>query len=487
MRAGLQILAALITCLFLAAGPHVSETPAQAALRHQRVAKHRAGVGIICHRGASEFAHENTLEAYRATLELGGDGNEIDIRTTRDGVLVCLHDDTIEAILNGFGDVADYSWEELQRLKFRNPGQFGAASRIPTLVEVFELHRELGGLIHLDIKRSGLDDRIVALLDSMDMWDHIAHCNTANGEAVLHNPKYRPRTYKGQLYEAHEEIDEAAIKQMLNKRGDDVIVDDPRGLVVALGRTMGNVSTEPVVSAKIVPEAGRKVLAEIGRLVATLNDADDWVKVATSEQDKATSAARILARAKAADLLLERKASGDEVFAALEDRVRRRSLHKDWQYQGLDGAMALRTLILLRAPNAVKLARESLWRDDPALAAVVDPRFGVPRAWTDFRIKTVVFPALEKCPGVETEKLCRDYLLLSEEDAKKIGPTMFDSAGRTLLAVSARTETALELMHHNQRSVRGRCILDCLAHAKEAWAREALRQGAPHALAYIPR
>jgi hypothetical protein len=484
MRASLQILAALIGCSLLAASPQIAETPVEAAHRHQRVAQHRTGVGIICHRGASEFAHENTLEAYRATLELGGDGNEIDIRTTKDGVLVCLHDDTIEAHLKGFGDVADYTWDELQRLSFRNPGQFGPACRIPTLVEVFELHRQIAGLLHLDIKRPSLDVPVAALLDRMDMWDHVAHCNTANGDAVLHNPKYQGRSYKGQLYEDHAEVDEAAIKEMLKKRGDDVIVDDPRGVAVALGRPIGKVSAEPVAAPQIVRDSEQKKLPAIGELLTTLKDAGDWDKVAATKQDEATSAARIIARARAADLLLERNAIGDDVFAVLEDRVQHRSLHKDWQFHGLDGAMALRSLILLHAPRAVELARQSLWRDDPALAPVVDPRFGLPRAWTDFRIKQVVFAALEHCPGAATEQLCHDYLALSEDDAKKLGPPLFDSAARTLLAISPRTETAIELMHHNLRIVRGRCILDCLALAREPWAREALRQAAPHALAY---
>src|SRR5262245_11324202 len=43
------------------------ETPAEAKHRHERVAERRRGIDIICHRGSSEFAHENTLEAFRAT------------------------------------------------------------------------------------------------------------------------------------------------------------------------------------------------------------------------------------------------------------------------------------------------------------------------------------------------------------------------------------------------------------------------------------
>src|SRR5690349_13923037 len=102
---------ALLTLVFF------SLSCASSAERHQRVAQRRSGICIICHRGASEFAHENTLEAYRATFELGGDGNEIDIRQTRDGVLVLFHDDMLDGNLKEFGDVSDYTYKQLQKIQ----------------------------------------------------------------------------------------------------------------------------------------------------------------------------------------------------------------------------------------------------------------------------------------------------------------------------------------------------------------------------------
>src|SRR5690348_10919720 len=155
-----------------------AETPEEAKRRHERVAERRNGTDIICHRGAAEFAHENTLEAFRATFELGGDGNEFDIRRTKDGVLVVFHDDMLDRLLDAYGDVSDYTWAELQRFRFRNPGRFGEQCRIPTLVEVFTLHRTYAGLMHLDIKRPGLDQAIADLLTRMDLWDHVGYCNT---------------------------------------------------------------------------------------------------------------------------------------------------------------------------------------------------------------------------------------------------------------------------------------------------------------------
>jgi hypothetical protein len=264
--------------------------------------------------------------------------------------------------------------------------------------------------------------------------------------------------------------------------GDGVIVDDPRAAAVALGRKLGTPSSEAVAPRPASPRPEAAPAAEADP-IATLRGADDWDRVADTETEQAASGRRIRARARAAERLLAAEASSEEAFAALEERVRKRSLHKDWMYQGFDGAMALRALILLRAPNAVEAARFALWRDDPALEPVVDRRWKNPRSWTDFRVKMVIFPALAKCPGAATEKLCREYLALSDEGARKLGPPLFEEAGKALLAVSPRAETALELMHHRLQAVRGRAVLDCLAHAGEPWAREALEKGAPDCLA----
>src|SRR6187431_2060601 len=84
------------------------------AQRRQMVDEHRShDPQIIVHRGVSTLARENTLRAYRYSLELGADGNEIDIRATRDGVLVVFHDDMLDQHLEAFGDVADYDWNQL--------------------------------------------------------------------------------------------------------------------------------------------------------------------------------------------------------------------------------------------------------------------------------------------------------------------------------------------------------------------------------------
>jgi hypothetical protein len=466
-------------------GPGIrAETPAQAKLRHTRIAQRRQSTNVICHRGASEFAHENTLEAYRATFELGAGGNEIDIRQTKDGVLVCFHDDMLDRILDAFGDVSDYNWNELRQLQFRDPGPFGEQCRIPTLVEVFELHRRHGGLIHLDIKRPGLDSAVADLLTRMDMWDHVAHCNTENGDAILQDPRLKLRRYKAPgMFEDRSETFPEPIAAAIHQPGDDLIVDDPRGVLVSLGRKIGQLSKLPVAPRAKTASANAELPDET-QLIAILRNADDWNQVADSPEEQAASARRITARARAAGQLLAIKTASTEAFAALKERVHKRSLHKDWRIHGLDGAIALRSLLLLGAPEAVETARVALWRDDPALQPLVNPQWNSPRSVVDFRVKMVVFPALKNVAGPDAEKLCRDYLALSETEARRLGILQFQEAAHALLAISPRFETARELLQHSLQAVRGRAILDCVAHADEPWAREALERHAPHALAY---
>jgi hypothetical protein len=463
------------------------ESPLETKQRHHRVAERRRGVQIICHRGAQEFAQENTLEAYRATLELGGDGNEIDIRRTRDGVLVCFHDDMLDRLLEAYGTVPEVTWAELQNFPFRDQGPFGGQCRVPTLIEVLELHRKFSGLLHLDIKEAGLDEAIAALLDRFDMWDHVAYCNADNAASIVASPKLKLSRYKAGLYGDRSEVAPLAIAEALQKPGDGVIVEDPRGVLVALGRPLGTVSTEPVEPVSHRPPVEKLRLPPVEELIAAIAAADDWNHVAESAADQARSGARIRSRARAAEQILAIGTTSDEALAALEDRVRHRSLHKDWMYHGFDAAMSLRTLILLRAPHAIELARYTLWLDDPALVPVHNAKWNTPRSWTDFRVKMHVFPALEKLPGEGTEQLCRDYLALSDDAARRIGPPQFEAAAKTLLTVSPTTETALELMRHRLREVRGRVILQCVKYSSNPWAHSALEQAAPHALAYIPR
>jgi glycerophosphoryl diester phosphodiesterase len=458
--------------------------------RQERIDERRAGVQVICHRGASEFAHENTLEAYRATFELGADGNEIDIRETKDGVLVCFHDDILDLILAAYGDVSDYTWNELRRFRFRRPGLFGEHTRIPTLAEVFALHREHAGLMHLDIKRPGLDRKVADLLDRFDLWEHVIVAPSDNGAAIVKDARYQPLKYKTQLYSDHRDVDPSEIEKALKLDGTSLIVDDPRGCLVGTGRALGPISSTPVSPARqqlTQFESARLKWPDVSGVHDRYGPGPRREQFGANNDEEYHAARTSWTTARLCEDWIATPDLSDKIPATeLRDEILRRIRHRDWRYHGIEAAAAIRVLVAHATPNAVDVARECLWLDDPALDKVRDPKFDNPRSWHDWRIKNIVFPLLESIPGEKSEKVCRDYLALSDEEARRIGPPQFDAAARTLLTIGPSEQTALELLKHRHAGVRNRAVKVCLQHAGEDWAVAALKQAAPCALAFIP-
>jgi glycerophosphoryl diester phosphodiesterase len=81
---------------------------------------------VFAHRGSSAVAPEHTLGAYLRAIDEGADGLECDVRLTRDGHLVCVHDRRLERTSNGRGPVSTYTLAELNDLDF---GSWHPASR----------------------------------------------------------------------------------------------------------------------------------------------------------------------------------------------------------------------------------------------------------------------------------------------------------------------------------------------------------------------
>ena len=73
---------------------------------------------LVAHRGASSSAAEHTLAAYEAAIESGADALECDVRLTRDGHLVCVHDRTINRTSTGRGIVSELDLTALEQLDF---------------------------------------------------------------------------------------------------------------------------------------------------------------------------------------------------------------------------------------------------------------------------------------------------------------------------------------------------------------------------------
>jgi len=128
-------------------------------LTHVADAAERPVVSIAHRGGIVPGVPENTLAAYRRAIEHGAQVIEIDLRATEDGVIVIMHDETVDRTTNGHGKVAKQTWAQLQQL------DAGNGERIPSYEQVLQLVAGTDVALLLDIKVSpNLDKRNVVQL-----------------------------------------------------------------------------------------------------------------------------------------------------------------------------------------------------------------------------------------------------------------------------------------------------------------------------------
>ncbi len=172
------LLAVIATCL-AASAAHASPEGTM-----HRLHDPKGGLIVIAHRGCHEAAPrhglgttpENSPAALMQCFALGADVMETDVRRSRDGHLVIMHDDSVDRTTNGTGKVADLSLAQLKALRLRqDEGRAGAAltdQHIPTLDELLALAKDRV-VLNLDVKdaiygevvdavhRAGAQDRVI--------------------------------------------------------------------------------------------------------------------------------------------------------------------------------------------------------------------------------------------------------------------------------------------------------------------------------------
>jgi glycerophosphoryl diester phosphodiesterase len=94
---------------------------------------------VVAHRGERIHAPENTLAAFEMAADHGADGIEFDVKLSRDGKVIIIHDQTVDRTTNGTGKVKDLTLAQLKGLDagIQFPEKF-TGEQIPTLSEVFE-------------------------------------------------------------------------------------------------------------------------------------------------------------------------------------------------------------------------------------------------------------------------------------------------------------------------------------------------------------
>lgn len=134
---------------------------------------------VYAHRGASGYAPENTMAAFRKAAELGSCGVECDVQLTKDGNLIICHDETVDRTTNGKGLIKDLRLEEIRGLdagswfgeQFRN-------EKIPVFSELLKLVRETGLRLNVEIKSDivlypGIEEKVLAEITAFGLRERV--------------------------------------------------------------------------------------------------------------------------------------------------------------------------------------------------------------------------------------------------------------------------------------------------------------------------
>lgn len=136
---------------------------------------------VFAHRGGAKIAPENTLLAFDRGMSTGADGLELDVRLSRDGEVVVMHDATVDRTTSGTGPVRRHSADELRRLDaahwFGVDGSYplrGQGIGVPRLADVLPQFPSAAFIVELKeddaelavraidvIRAAGASDRVV--------------------------------------------------------------------------------------------------------------------------------------------------------------------------------------------------------------------------------------------------------------------------------------------------------------------------------------
>jgi len=108
----------------------------------------------IGHRGARAYEPENTLRSFRKAMELGVDAVELDVRRTKDGKVVVIHDAKVDKTTNGKGSVSELTLNEIKQLVTEK------GEKVPTLEEALDfLDRKVK--ILMELKETGFEKEVL--------------------------------------------------------------------------------------------------------------------------------------------------------------------------------------------------------------------------------------------------------------------------------------------------------------------------------------
>jgi glycerophosphoryl diester phosphodiesterase len=138
---------------------------------------------ILGHRGSPGELPENTMGSFHRAREVGADGVELDVRLTRDGVPVVIHDETVDRTTSGTGAVAELTWNQIAGMRVRSrrsldrEDEAGAepalSARVPRLEEVARWAATSNAFLNVELKAPGTEKPSVEIIRSAGLMQRV--------------------------------------------------------------------------------------------------------------------------------------------------------------------------------------------------------------------------------------------------------------------------------------------------------------------------
>jgi glycerophosphoryl diester phosphodiesterase len=216
---------------------------------------------VVGHRGLPKHAPEETHANFAACIELRV-SIELDVRRTRDGQLVCIHDDTVNRTTTGTGKVAELSLRELRQFDAgKKFDPLFTGERIPTLEDVFALIRDRKAtslLVAVDLKVPDCEVDVVKLAEKYGVLKQLVFIGITIEKSAVRET----------LLEASKDAACAALCPSADKLGDAIADKTCSWVYVRFIPTADEV--------KKIHAAGKKVFL-VGPLVMG-NEPENWAK-----------------------------------------------------------------------------------------------------------------------------------------------------------------------------------------------------------------
>ncbi|MBO5191152.1 MAG: glycerophosphodiester phosphodiesterase family protein [Bacteroidaceae bacterium] len=139
----LSLLAVVVCTLQLVAQDRVS------VIREKLLNRDESSVIVASHRGDWRNFPENSLAAIDNAIRMGVDIVELDVQRTKDGVLILMHDGTLDRTTTGKGKIAEVTMDSIAKLKLKNGCAIRTVHKVPTLEEAL-LHAKGKIMLNLD-------------------------------------------------------------------------------------------------------------------------------------------------------------------------------------------------------------------------------------------------------------------------------------------------------------------------------------------------